>query len=152
MAEIERVVEQLDRSREFIIFGKGMDKIDCVVAINEAIQTIRELSALTKGLSNPMYEIGYEKGASDMQKAKQIIIDKMQNQITKWYLCSEKMPEDYENVLVDCDYFRYVGYNDMVRHNILVAYHSRDVWHIGFEAHELKIHAWCELPKLEGVE
>lgn len=184
MAEIKEVVEELRQLKhcltkkcditcsyynaEDMICPCGYD-VSSDVTIDNAIQTIRELQELNKGLSetytsNSIYEIGYKKGASDMEKAKQIIIDKLKEQIPKWHYCNGEFPKESGYYLV--------AYHEWTNGDFLPKYDDTRVCTMHFQNSEQyvgwnypmccderaekdtyrEVIAWSELPKFEESE
>lgn len=88
---------------------------------------------------------GYEQGASDMEKAKQIIIDKLQKQIPKWHLCEDELPNE------SGEYLCYVNYDGNKFYNIeeIDCDGFFKEWNL---SGKVKVIAWTELPKFEEVE
>lgn len=163
MADIEKVIEFLEDDKIYLFKvaenpnytdadRRKADDLYC--DIKEAIQTIRELQEQINNLANTIDEnlkmatdIAYQKGASDMEKAKQIIIDKLQEQIPKWHLCSEELPHVAEAVAA------------YTNEDVIKAYRSSyggewRSWKDDTSLEELgfEIIAWTELPKFEEVE
>lgn len=67
-----------------------------------------------------------------------------------WIPCSERLPEDYENVLVYFEYYRYGDYNCMFSTYGIGDYSSEyDSWLVNGEAGWRKLHvfAWMPLPE-----
>lgn len=95
------------------------------------------------------YDDGYEQGATDMEKAKQIIINKLQEQIPKWHLVADgDLPKDEGKYLtISTIYFipdhidevdNYIGYE-------LKYFNSQyDMCVLEWESNVI---AWMELPK-----
>lgn len=167
MAEIERVIKACkyaigDMIKRGSCYFASTDEDGYRYAIGwqevvKSLDKIRELQELNKGLSesytsNPMYEIGYKKGASDMEKAKQIIIDKLQSQIPKWHLVADgDLPKD--------NYPKLIIVNGKVNNlGFLNAYefgeYQSGKWIIEHYENEngLEVVAWMELPKFEESE
>lgn len=124
----------------------------------EDADRIIEALELTKGLSetntsNPMYEIGYKKGASDMEQAKQIIIDKLLEQIPKWHLVADgDLPAEYDYYLCQLKGTHNYGGNIQVcKYRKADKFKEHDYFHHmrdGFP----NVIAWMELPEFKGVE
>ena len=67
-----------------------------------------------------------------------------------WIPCSERLPEDYEEVLVWFEYFRYGVYNRLYQTHGIGDYSSEyDSWMINHETgwHKLRVIAWMPLPE-----
>ena len=74
----------------------------------------------------------------------------------QWIPCSERPPEDYENVLVYFEYYRYGDYNCMFSTYGIGNYSSEyDSWLVNGETgwRNLHVFAWIPLPEpFEEVE
>ena len=68
----------------------------------------------------------------------------------QWIPCSERLPEDYTNVLVWFEYFRYGDYNCLYQTYGIGDYSTKyDSWMINHETgwHKLRVIAWMPLPE-----
>ena len=68
----------------------------------------------------------------------------------RWIPCSERLPEDYTDVLVWFEYFRYGDYNCLYQTYGIGDYSTEyDSWMINHETgwHKLRVIAWMPLPK-----
>ena len=86
---------------------------------------------------------------------KQVTVDLLENLPStqpeqQWIPCSESLPDDYEDVLVWFEYFRYGSYNRPYQAHGIGDYSSEyDSWLINHETgwHKLRVFAWMPLPE-----
>lgn len=82
-------------------------------------------------------------------KAYQMMAEAYESEVTKhcWIPVTERLPEEYKNVLCYYEYFRYGNFNCMFR-TIDRGYYGNGIW--GGEAgqgHKNKVLAWMPLPE-----
>ena len=68
----------------------------------------------------------------------------------QWIPCSERLPEDYTDVLAWFEYFRYGNYNCLYQTYGIGSYSMEyDSWMINHETgwHKLRVIAWMPLPE-----
>ena len=77
-------------------------------------------------------------------------LDRLEQPEQRWIPCSERLPEDYEEVLVWFEYFRYGVYNRLYQTHGIGDYSSEyDSWMINHESgwSKLRVFAWMPLPE-----
>lgn len=67
----------------------------------------------------------------------------------RWVPCEERLPEDYTDVLVWFEYFRYGDYNCLYQTYGIGDYIANYGWMINHETgwHKLRVIAWMPLPE-----
>ena len=68
----------------------------------------------------------------------------------RWIPCEHELPEDYTDVLVWFEYFRYGDYNCLYQTYGIGSYNTEyDLWMINHETgwHKLRVIAWMPLPE-----
>ena len=69
--------------------------------------------------------------------------------VMRWIPCEERLPEDYTDVLVWFEYFRYGDYNCLYQTYGIGDYIANYGWMINHETgwHKLRVIAWMPLPE-----
>lgn len=78
------------------------------------------------------------------------IIKMLEADAQQWIPCSERLPEDYTDVLAWFEYFRYGNYNCLYQTYGIGSYSMEyDSWMINHETgwHKLRVIAWMPLPE-----
>ena len=73
----------------------------------------------------------------------------------RWILVTKKLPEDYSDVLVWFEYFRYGNYNRLYQTYGIGNYSAQyDAWTVNYETgwNKLRVIAWRPLPEAFEVE
>lgn len=120
----------------------------------ELLANIRNIliPTLASCLKRTNYEGQGEKDAIEFTHDITEIFDLAEQQLyaqPKWIPCSERMPEDYTDVLVWFEYYRYGDYNCLYQMHGIGNYMAEyDSWMINHETgwRELRVFAWMPLP------
>ena len=85
----------------------------------------------------------------DMQRMLKKRLDSLPS-AQQWISCEKRLPEDYTDVLVWFEYYRYGDYNRLYQmHGIGTYISGYDAWMINHETgwRKLRVFAWMPLPK-----
>lgn len=112
------------------------------VSWNDAIYYIR-----TAPSAQPEHNPDDERKIADLHKIVNYLLSQQRQQ---WIPCSERLPDDYTDVLVWFEYFRYGDYNCLYQTYGIGDYSTEyDSWMINHETgwHKLRVIAWMPLPE-----
>ena len=101
---------------------------------------------ITVNIDHELTQEEYEKLRKDMANAPIMLLPSAQ----QWIPCSERLPEEYVDVLVWFEYYRFGGYNRMYSTYGIGDYDAEyDKWWINHESgwRDLHVFAWMQLPE-----
>lgn len=114
--------------------------------------TIEERKEAAKWFQNRASHTPMQGAKMMFERAAEALSEGMQ---THWIPCGERLPEDYTDVLVWFEYFRYGDYNRLYQTHGIGDYSSEyDSWMINHESgwSKLRVFAWMPLPEPYGGE
>ena len=174
----QSVIDKITERQRKLIYCFGFEN-DLVKIMNIAKSIIIAMPSaqpepLTLRVNNELTKEEYDKLMQDIKDAPIVLLPSVQpepSQVARdiatiieneqdmmviernaqqWIPCSERLPEDYEEVLVWFEYFRYGVYNRLYQTHGIGDYSSEyDSWMINHESgwSKLRVIAWMPLPE-----